>query len=69
MTLCLHRNQKGNLGKEGVCNADDRKPDIGAGIMRHLFRDWIYDRISSWKDTKIAALSGQLCGYSVFSQT
>lgn len=47
--------QKGNLGKEGVCYANYGRSDSGAGTMRYLLRDWIYDRISSWKDTEIAA--------------
>lgn len=51
----IHRNPKGNLGKEGVCYADYGRSDSGAGTMRYLLRDWIYDRISSWKDTEIAA--------------
>ena len=55
MTLRLHRNPKGNLGKEGVCYANYGRSDSGAGTMRYLLRDWIYDRISSWKDTEIAA--------------
>ncbi len=67
VTLRLHRNPQGNLGKEGMCYADYGRSDSGAGIMRYLLRDWIYDRISSWKDTEIAAPSGKLCGY--FSQS
>ncbi len=56
VTLRLHRNPKGNLGKEGVCYVDYRKSDSGTSIMWYLLQYWIYDRISSWKDTEIAAL-------------
>ena len=55
VTLRLHRNPKGNLGKEGVCYADYGRSDNGADIMWYLLWDWIYNRISSWEDTEIAA--------------
>ena len=55
VTLRLHRNPKGNLKKGGVCYADYGRSDSGAGIMWYLLRNRIYDRISSWKDTEIAA--------------
>ncbi len=55
VTLRLHRNPQGNLGKEGVRNVDYRRSDSSVGIMWHLLQYWIYDRISSWKNTEIAA--------------
>ncbi len=55
VTLRLHRNSQENLGKEGMYYTNYRRSDSGTGIMWYLLWDWIYDRISSWKDTKIAA--------------
>ena len=36
VTLRLHRNPKGNLGKEGVCYVDYRKSDSGTSIMWYV---------------------------------